>query len=261
MKERIEKILAVAGNTFKECVRHRILNVLLIFAAAMIGGSFLIRELAPGAEDRALIDTGLALTEIFGFLTVVLSLFITSYEEFEMRNIWITLTKPVSRGIFAAGKFAGICLTVTVNTLMMLSLLLLLARINSAAVNTSFIAAALGILLTLYVSAGFTMLFMLTATNLTTGTLFSVLFHLIGHLTQNLKTLIASPKTAAAVKFTASVFYYVLPDFAAFNFRDQIYLSGGVFHYPLLLKASAYGAFYALACLLIAGFAFSKKEL
>ena len=261
MRARIEKLLAVAGNIFKECVRHRILNVLLIFAAAMIGGSFIIRELAPGAEDRALIDTGLALTELFGFLTVVLSLFITSYEEFEMRNLWITLTKPVSRPLFLAGKFVGICLTVTVNTLLMLFLLLVLAGINSTAVNLSFIAASLGILLTLYVSAGFTMLFMVTSTNLTTGTLFAVLFYLIGHLTQNLKALIASPKASEAVRFTATVFYYILPDFASFNFRDQIYFCGGLFQYPLLFKASAYGLLYALACLLIAGFAFSKKEL
>ncbi len=261
MRASAEKLLAVAGNTFKECVRHRILNVLLIFAAAMIGGSFLIRELAPGAEDRALIDTGLALTELFGFLTVVLSLFITSYEEFEMRNIWITLTKPVSRRLFLAGKFLGICLTVTINTLLMLLLLLALAGINLTTVNLSFIAASLGILLTLYVSVGFTMLFMVASTNLTTGTLFAVLFYLIGHLTQNLKAIISGQKTAEAVKFTATVFYYILPDFAAFNFREQLYLSAGSIHYPLLFKASAYGLLYALICLLIAGFAFSKKEL
>lgn len=253
--------MAVAQNVLNECIRHKILNVLFIFAAAIIGGSFIIKELAPGAEKRALIDTGYASIELFGFLTLLISIFITTFEEFEMKNIWITLTKPVGRTTYTLGKFAGISLTLILNISLMFILLLGLALLNGMALDINYFLVIIGVTLSLLVTAAFSLLFSIVSTNLPTGITFSALFFFIGHLTVHLNSLADKDTTAPALKILLKAIYYILPNLSAFNLKDKVYMVDGAFNLFYIFSTLAYGLAYIVACLIITNIAFSKKEM
>ena len=260
-KKTLSKILAVAQNVLNECIRHKILNILFIFVAALIGGSFIIKELSPGAENRTLIDTGYASIELFGFLTLLISIFITAFEEFEMKNIWISLTKPISRTTYMLGKFTGITFTLILNISLMFILLMGLSLLNGVALDINYFLVILGITLSLIVTAAFSILFSIVSTNLPTGITFSAIFFFIGHLTVHLNTLAEKETTAPALKVLLKAIYYILPDLSAFNLKDKVYMVDGAFNVYYIFTTLAYGVAYIVACLIITNIAFSKKEM
>ena len=260
-KKRLSKITAVAQNVLDECVRHKILNVLFVFAVALIGGAFIIKELSPGAEKRTLIDAGYANIELFGFLTLILAVFIITFEEFEMRNIWITLTKPISRASYITGKFFGICSMLLLNTAVMFIILMGLCLLYGINLDPNYFIIVTAIFFSLVMSAAVFLLFSVVSTNLATGIIFSSFVFLIGHLTELLKPLINGDKTAPYLKVILSIVYWILPNLTFFNLKDRIYSVDGTFSLVYLAKILVYAVIYTSAVLYITAKSFERKEI
>lgn len=260
-KKQLSKIIAVSQNVLDECIRHKILNILFLFAIALIAGTLIVQELSPGAENRTLLDAGYANIELFGFLTVLLSIFIFTYEEFEMRNIWLTLTKPVSRTSYIAGKFLGISLTLFLSISLMFILLLVLSLIAGISLTFNYLWVVFGIFLSLLITISFTVLFTNIASNLNTGIILSIFFYILGHLTENLKPLFSKETISMPVKFILKIVYYLSPNLELFNLKDKIYLTEGNFDLIYIIKISVYAITYILICLIISSLVFEKKEL
>ena len=258
-KNKFRKILAVTQNILNECIRHKILNILFIFAVAMIGSNLIIQELSPGAEKRTLIDAGYANIELFGFLTVIFSIFIITFEEFEMRDIWITLTKPVSRTTYLAGKFLGISAVLFLNIVIMFILILFLSLLNGVALNFNYLFIITAIFLGLLITISFTILFSVISSNLVTGITFSFFLFIIGHLTENLKALIDKETTGQVLKVFLSLIYYLVPNLSLFNLKDKVYMVDGTFSFIYILEILVYCLFYSVICLVISSVVFNKK--
>lgn len=260
-RQTFKKILAVSQNILNECIRHKILNILFVFTIALIGSSLVIQELSPGAEKRTFIDTGYASIEIFGFLTVMFGLFIITFEEFEMKEIWLTLTKPISRTSYILGKFLGISFTLLLNISIMFILLLLLSLINGIALNLNYLIVIVCIFLSLLITIAFTLLLSVVATNLTTGIVFSTFIFIIGHLTQHLQAVINKDTTPPLLKIILLVIYYSTPNLTLFNLKDNIHMIETYFPLTYILKIFIYAIIYITTCLMISSLSFSKKEL
>ena len=67
----LTRISAIALNTFREAIRHRILYLLLVFAVAMISFAQILSLLTVGSEEKIIKDFGLASIDVFGVLTSV----------------------------------------------------------------------------------------------------------------------------------------------------------------------------------------------
>ncbi|OGF49082.1 MAG: hypothetical protein A2231_04580, partial [Candidatus Firestonebacteria bacterium RIFOXYA2_FULL_40_8] len=260
-KNKLRKILAVAQNVLKECIRHKVLNILFIFAIALIGGSLLIEELSPGAQGRTLINVGYANMELFGFLTIMLSIFIMTFEEVEMRNLWLSLTKPISRSSYLTGKFLGITFVLILTLAVMSVIITGISFTSKVNLNLNYLfivyAMALGLILTI----ALTLAFISIATNLTTGLIFASFVFLIGHLTEHLKGVIENPMTSIPAKAVLAVVYYLAPNFSLFNLKDKLYLVNGGFDLSYILQITLYAAIYTFLALYIGIKAFEKKEL
>ena len=254
-------MLSVAQNVLNECIRHKILNILFIFALALIGGALLIEELSPGAQGRTLVNVGYANMEIFGFLTLMLSLFIITFEEIEMRNVWLTLTKPISRSTFFTGKFLGITFVTLLTMAVMFLLIMGLSLISKVSLNLNYLVVVYAMSLGLIVTIAFTLAFITIATNLPTGLIFSSLLFLIGHLTEHLKGIIDNPETSIPAKIALTLVYYVVPNFSLFNLKDKVYMLEGGFDPSYLLIITLYAFVFTFIFLFIGIKAFEKKEL
>ena len=260
-KNKFGKILAVAQNVLNECIRHKVLNILFVFALALIGGSLLIEELSPGAQGRTLINVGYANMEIFGFLTLMLSIFIMTFEEVEMRNLWLSLTKPISRSSYLLGKFLGITFVLLLTIAVMSIIIMGIAFFGRISLNLNYILIVYSMTLGLILTIAFTLAFISIATNLTTGLIFSSFVFLIGHLTEHLKAIIENPLTSEAAKAALFIVYYITPNFSLFNLKDKVYMVDGRFDLSYILLITLYAAVYTFISLLIGTRAFKKKEL
>ncbi|MFH1073528.1 MAG: ABC transporter permease subunit [Candidatus Firestonebacteria bacterium] len=260
-KHKLNKILAVAQNVLNECIRHKVLNILFVFALALIGGSLLIEELSPGAQGRTLINVGYANMEIFGFFTIMLSIFIMTFEEVEMRNLWLSLTKPISRGSYLTGKFLGITFVLLLTMSVMSVIIMGISFISKVSLNFNYLLVVFSLSLGLMLAIALTLAFISITTNLATGLIFSSFVFMIGHLTEHLKTVIENPKTLPAVKGALALVYYLAPNFSLFNLKDKVYMADGTFDLFYILQITVYAAIYTFIALYIGIKVFRKKEL
>src|SRR5579863_7730162 len=109
----------VAVNTFREAVRDRVLYNLVLFALMMIGAAILVGGVSIGIEQLVIVNLGLSSISIFG---LVMAIFIgvgLVYKEMEKRTLYSLLAKPIRRWEFLVGKYAGLLLTLAVNTAFM----------------------------------------------------------------------------------------------------------------------------------------------
>ncbi|MBI2447400.1 MAG: ABC transporter permease, partial [Candidatus Omnitrophica bacterium] len=103
----MKKVLAISNNTFREAMRKKTLNVLLIFALIIIVSSVFFTYLSPGEEMKIIKDMGLGSIMFFGMLIAVFGASSLIPTEIEKKTISTVITKPVRRMEFVLGKFFG----------------------------------------------------------------------------------------------------------------------------------------------------------
>ena len=109
-------IALIAVNVFRESVRDKVLYNLVLFAILLIGASYLIGQLTAGQDVKIIKDLGLAATSVFGlFIAVFIGIGLVS-KEVEKRSIYSLLAKPIHRYQLVLGKYAGLVLTLAVNS-------------------------------------------------------------------------------------------------------------------------------------------------
>src|SRR5439155_26184005 len=119
------RIAAVSWNTFREAVRDRVLYNLVFFALLMIAAAILVGQISIGIEQIVIVSLGLSAISVIGLLIAVFIGVGMVSKEIDKRTLYALLAKPVRRWEFLLGKFAGLVLTLTVNTAAMAAGLLL----------------------------------------------------------------------------------------------------------------------------------------
>ncbi len=113
------RILAIAGNTYRENIRDKILYNLILFALIMILSSLALGRLTLGNEAKVILDLGLASISIFGMLIAIFIGISLVYKELEKRTVYALLAKPVHRYEWILGKYLGLLFTLLVNLAVM----------------------------------------------------------------------------------------------------------------------------------------------
>ena len=251
------RISAIALNTFREAIRHRILYLLLVFAVAMISFAQILSLLTVGSEEKIIKDFGLASIDVFGVLTAVFIGIGLVSREIERRTVYTLLTKPIHRFEFILGKYAGLALTLVVNTTVMTAwffLVLLIHGMFDARLGTAVLLLLFQFLLITAVAVLFSCL--------STPILSSVLtlaLYVVGHLLWSLD-LLAARLPSGSGKILCGVLYYVLPNLENFDIKGEV-VHGLAVGPDRILWATLYLIVYGTAVLMIACAAFERKEL
>lgn len=221
----MNQILVIAHNTFRESVRDKVLYNLIFFVFLLLGGSLYFGELTIHNEQKAMIDLGLSVMLLFGFMIAVFIGTGLVYKEIDKRTIYTILSKPIHRYEFIIGKFLGLSLTLLVNcTIMMCGIIVSLIYINQGltAILVSIIPAAFMIYLELLLLTAFALLFSSFSTP-AFSVFFSILVYIIGNFSPDLRTFanILDTTTFPQLKIAQKmlqILYYALPNLTNFNF-------------------------------------------
>ena len=252
------RIAAVARNTFKEAVRDKVLYVLLFFAAATIFGSKALGWISVGQDIKIVKDISLAAMSIFG---VLIAIFIGTnliYKEIDKRTLYTIISQPMHRYEFILGKYCGLATLLAVAVLVMTGTTAAYVALLGGTLNLIFFQAVL----LLYMK-----LLLLTAIALLLSSLSSpilgaiVLFciYVVGHATGILKDL--PPQfDGTAAKTIMEAAYYVIPNLSNFDVRAEA-ANNVTVSAVYVLWALLYGAVYTCIFLLLAGMAFSRKDV
>jgi ABC-type transport system involved in multi-copper enzyme maturation permease subunit len=251
----------VAINTFREAVRDRVLYNLIFFALMMIGAAILVGQISFGIERLVIINLGLSAISIFG---LVMAIFIgvgLVHKEMEKRTLYSLLAKPIHRWEFLVGKYAGLLLTLVVNTLLMtlgLAAALLYVSRHFVRSDVSILVALYFILLELALVTAFALFFSCFSTPLL-STLFTLGIFIAGVFANDIRGIgqfVHNP----GVETVTRALYYVLPNFHNFNVIGEA-AHGEAIPLSLLWQNTLYAFLYVTLVLTAAAATFSRRNL
>jgi len=262
----MRRILAIAGNTYRENIRDKILYNLILFALIMILSSLLLGRLTLGNEDKVLLDLGLSSISIFGMLIAIFIGIGLVYKELEKRTVYALLAKPVHRYELILGKYLGLLFTLIVNLAIMtvgLELALLYTGRMSLSGHLRVLPAVYLIFLSLALVTALALLFSTFSTPVL-ASLFTFFLWIIGHFNSDLQAFGEITKSAS-VKWLCRVIYYVIPNLSNFNMIDSrnIIQSAGYFR-PIdpyaVMEATLYCVLYCTLIVSLSTSIFMRRD-
>jgi Cu-processing system permease protein len=104
----MQRVLAIALNTFRESIRDRLLMAAVVLGLGLVSFSMVLAELAGQQRVRVVFDVGLACVSLLGVLMAVFLGSSMLYQEIERKTLYAILSRNVRRSEFVVGKWLGI---------------------------------------------------------------------------------------------------------------------------------------------------------
>jgi len=254
-------VLIVARNTLRETVRDRVLYNLVFFALLMIASALLIGQISMGIETVIMISLGLSAISLIGLLIAVFTGVGLVSKEIDKRTLHAVLAKPLRRWEFLIGKFAGLVVTLAVNTAAMavgLFVALWILKHSITRGDAVVLVAVYFILLKLMLVVALAMLF-----SCFTSPLLALLFtgglYLAGLFVSELRSLQVTNLSPQMQKFFG-VISYLLPNFGNYDVMGAAAHGRGIAG-MLVLHNTVYTLLYCAIVLGAAAVIFSRKDL
>jgi ABC-type transport system involved in multi-copper enzyme maturation permease subunit len=256
----LKRVLAIARNTFRESVRDRVLYNLILFMLLLVGASVFVGDLAVDLESKFTATLGLSAMLVFGSLIAIFIGVGLVYKEIDKRTIYNLLSKPVHRHEFITGKYLGLCMTLLVNTAVMVAgteVALLIVNGGFVELHASVLAASYLIYLELTLLVAVALMFSSFTTPMLAA-LFSFAVYVIGNFSKDL--LIAAQITDSALtRQLLKTLYYLLPNLSNYGFITQA-SHGQMLPLEKALLATLYTAVYVAILISASALIFQRRN-
>lgn len=260
---KLGRIAAVAQNTFREAVRNRAFLGLLFFSVAFLLSSILLSALAViGEGARVVVDFGFFAVGLFAAVTAIVMGALLVYKELEKKTIYTIVSKPIHRYEFILGKYLGLLVILAAQVVGLSLVWVLVILMRDGDVSLEHAKGMMLVLMEVGVVAAVAMMFSAASNPMLTG-LFTFGVFVVGRLVYLIEDMLRAPKGLFADNRVARVFgetvVAIFPDLSVFDVSQQVLL--GVPVAPgYLLHAFTYASAYALIFLVIALFAFERRD-
>ena len=251
-------IITLAKYTIKGYIKERILLVVLIFGFLLMVASYVMSPLAVGAQQKIVVDIGLAAIPLFGVLLIVLLGAGRFHQEKEQGILKALLVKPITRADFVVGKWVGTVLTVMMVMTMMALVYLFVMWLSGAAFSENIFWAIYLAMIEIALVAAVLSLFS-SFTSPVLASFFTICTAAAGHLSKDLLGF-AERFTGTVPKLLAHAAYYLLPNLGLFNIRQEA-VHGLTLPDGFIGSVTLYGLFYTLTLVLLSAVIFRLKEI
>jgi len=256
----IERVTSIALHTLKESIRERVLYNLVVFALLMFGAAILVGSISVGIEQIIIVNLGLSSISVFGLMMAIFIGITLVWKEIDKRTIFSILAKPVRRWEFILGKYAGLMLTLLVNTGVMTMGFYLAYFYAKRTLDWSdliVLQAVYSIFLQLALVVGIALFFSCTSTPVLSA-VFTFCIYVIGNLLSDIRWF-GQEAGGAIVEGLTTALYYLLPNFANMNVITQTAHGQAVPGY-LLVANTLYTLFYLSVILSASILVFERRE-
>jgi ABC-type transport system involved in multi-copper enzyme maturation permease subunit len=252
----LNRIVAVAANTFRETVRERVLYNLVFFALAMTVSGLLLGHLSIRQDEKIIKDLGLAAIDFFGTLIAIFIGVGLVSKEIERRSLYPLLAKPLSRSELFLGKFLGLAFTLLVNTTAMALGLLMTLQLVGYRPDLRLLQAIYPLYLGLLLIVAMALLFstLTSSTLAAVGTVGVVLAGRYSDVVRNMRDV-----APGAPNWLVDLLYYAIPNFRNFDFKDRV-VYGDPIAASTLGFVTAYASLYIAIALTLGLLAFGKRD-
>lgn len=253
-------VLVVAGNTFREVGRDRMLHLLGALVLGFVLFSWVLGWLNPEEEDQArtLIDFGLAGVNVFGLLMAVLTGSSLLRREMERRTLYTVLSREVSRPQFVLGKYLGLLGVFAAGLCIVALVMVIYFSVFGAVRGFPLLAAVFGNLLEIAVLTAVSVL-LGSFTTPALSAIGTVALYMVGHKTETLLEYLGMTGNES-LEFPLKALYYAFPNLTDFNYRLAASYGDAVAPWVIAL-ATVYALVWVAILLGLASVAFRRREL
>lgn len=260
----MNRIFAIALNTFREAIRNKVLYSLLFFAIALIGFALALGQMSLHEELRVTRDLGLGGIALFGVLIAIFVGVNLVYKELDKKTVFSLIPKPLHRYEFVLGKFIGMVLTLAVLVGIMGTVLIGVMLIQGGGMEPALLRAMVLLFGEVIVVTSLALLFSSFSTPFLSG-LFTLGLFIVGRSTPELDQLIEKIGSPG-VRTIARAGMRIFPDLHLFyvsgSMVDNQYVTvhQDYVDWTYVAAALGYGAAYTACALFIASVLFSRRD-
>lgn len=249
--------LAVALNTFRETIRDRVLLVIVLFALAMIVASLWLANISLEEQGRMMKDFGLLAVSAFSVLVAVFVAAGLLRKEIEKRTVFILFSKPIGRGQFIWGKFAGLSVTMAAVVFGQgVFLFLLTWGVAGEASGWVLVTVALIYLQVLVIMA--VTIFLSTFTSTILASVLGICVYVLGQLSHNVLSLTKLGQSAV-LEGLSWVIFLLIPNFSGVDVRAAA-VGESVPGWESVAAWGGYLVAYVVVMLALAALIFRRRE-
>ena len=257
----MNRIFAIALNTFREAVRNKILYSVMLFAILIVGVSAIFGAVTIGDTVKVIKDFGLFSLSFFGAIITIISGVSLLEKELKQKTVYNILSKPVARWEFILGKFFGLWFTVQVLIGIMGIGLVGFCSFYSGQIEWLLFQGILFVCLEIMVIAAVALFFSSLVVTITLTGLFTLGTYIAGRSISELKYFLStSADSSQVVSSVVTVFDFILPDLSVFNISNSIVYAESV-DATTFLSALGYASSYSAFLLALAALIFTRREL
>jgi len=259
----MNRIRAIAWNTFREAVRNKILYSLLFFAVLLILSALAIGNLTLHEEIRTIRDVGLFGIDLFG---VIIAIFVgvnLLYKELELKTVYTILPKPLWRWEFVLGKWLGMLLTLGVQMAVMGLVLALVLAAQGASFDVPTAKAVWLLFVNVMMVTSIAVFFSAFSSPFLSG-FFSLGCFVVGRSVPDIRAL--GEKLGASGSAALNMICDVIPNMHLFYpsgaivGAEEVSVHRQFVGADYILSATGYGVCYSLAVLVLAMLIFRKRD-
>lgn len=260
----IGRIYAIALNTFREAIRHRVLYGIITTVVGLNFFAIVLGEMSLGNEARVARDVGLSGVSLFGSITAIVLGVSLLYGEIQKRTIHTLVSKPLERYEFVLGKYAGMGITLTALVMLFAVAMAGLLFIQDVAFTSSVLKALFLSYMEVLVVAAIAVFFSSFASPFLSG-IFSFALFFAGRVTPEMRDAIES-SNIEWVKDVLNLALYIVPDLHLFSISggevrgEHVTVHGEFVDWSYVASAGGYCLLWVAVLLTLAIVIFSRRD-
>ena len=254
------RVRVIALNTFRESVRDRVLYNLILFVLILVAASVFVSDLSLDMESQFTAALGMSVMLVFGVLIAIFIGVGLVYKEIDKRTVYNLLSKPVRREEFIFGKYFGLCMTLFVNSTVMVAgteLALLYVNHGFVPLQLAVLPAAYLIYLELALMVAVALMFSSFTTPMLAA-LFSFAAYAIGQFSGDLRQA-AQLSDSVVIRGVLTTLYYLLPNLSNFGFISEA-SHGRILSLRMAVQATIYAVVYIGILLSASALIFQRRN-
>jgi ABC-type transport system involved in multi-copper enzyme maturation permease subunit len=259
----MNRIAAIAWNTFREAVRNKILYSLLFFAVLIIVSALAIGNLTLHEEVRTIRDVGLFGIDIFGVIIAVFVGVNLLYKELDLKTVYTILPKPLWRWEFVLGKWLGMLLTLAIQMAVMGLVLGIVLGLEGAHFDVPMVKALWLLFVNVMLVTSIAVFFSAFSSPFLSG-FFALGCFVVGRSVPDIRAL--GQTMGPTGKGTVSALCNLIPNLHLFYpsgvivGAEEVSVHRQFVGADYLLSATAYGIAYSVVVLVLAMLIFRKRD-
>ncbi len=263
MTSSLNRIWAIALNTFREAARIRVLYGFIVLVVGANVLALVLGAMATAEQARVSSDVGLAGISLFGSLTAIFLGVFLLYSEIQRRTVHSIASKPIERWEFVVGKYGGMALVLSVLVAIFAAAMLGMLWLQGFGVGDAVIKAIVLAWFEVLTVCAIAIFFSSFSSPFLSG-IFALALWVIGRLTPDLEN--ASQAASGLIRGVAKVTLTIVPDIHLFAVSgrtvDGVHASihAEFVSWGYVAFAALHGLGWIVGLLALAAFLFQRRD-